>query len=416
MKKRYLTCAGIVSAAILAIMFAGILITGSFTIFPSVAIDPITDHRTGDLIVITGTTNLKENTRLELEITSASPLSGRESRVGATDAFIVRGTGMTNTWSGALDTSAIPPGEYLVKAYPMTIINVSTNRGDLLATTRFTLTNTTLDADRIKRQGEQHKSEFIRIDHIGTIFRGEKILVTGSTNLPAETELLYIMIPQSNTSVLKIDPKTRMREVQQGFTRSGLTPVLGDGYEGNHWSFAIDTTEFIQDEYEVIVTTDTISSDKIGKEGTFGTASMTVLESDLNLPPWPVPSVGSCQVIRIDPFPDTLSGKTQTITGTTSLPAGTELLFQVLPAEFKYGMNPASGNISGMITGAMGAVKVIQGPGGNNTWSLDINPSQLPPSEYLVNVSNDRIDSRTYETRYGNAFCSCRITITGDGA
>lgn len=412
MKKKYLTCAGIVAAAILAVMFAGILMTGSFTIFPTVAIDPIPIHATGDLVIITGTTNLKENTRIELEIISATPLYGRESRVGSTDAYIVRSGGMTNTWSGALDTSSIPPGEYLVKAYPMNIVNVTYNRGDLLATSRFMLTNATPDPDRIRRQGEQHMIEFIRIDHLGTVFRGEKILITGTTNLQAETELLYVVIPQSNTSVLKIDPKTGIREVQQGFTRSGLTPVLAGGYEGNHWSFAIDTAEFIQDEYEVIVTTDSVSPDKIGKEGTFGTTSMTVLEADLSLPPWPVPA-GSCQIIRIDPFPTVPTGETLTITGTTSLQPGTELLMQVLPVAFDVGMNPASGNTSGTMSGAMGAAKVNPGSSGNNTWSLEIDPSRLPPNEYLVNVSNDRIDSRTYETRYGNAYCSRRFTIEG---
>ena len=57
MKKKYLMYAGIISAAILVIMFIVILATGSFTIFPSAAIDPIPDHDTGDLVVITGTTN-----------------------------------------------------------------------------------------------------------------------------------------------------------------------------------------------------------------------------------------------------------------------------------------------------------------------------------------------------------------------
>jgi len=416
MRKSYLKYAGIVSAIILAIMFAGILMTGSFTIFPAVTVDPIPDHAAGDLVIITGTTNLKENTRLELETTSASPLPERESRVGATDAYIVRSGGMTNTWSGALDTLAIPPGEYRVNAYPLNTVNVSYSRGDLLATSRFTLTNATPDPDRITRRGEQHEIEFIKIDHIGMVYRGEKILITGTTNLPAETELLYLVIPQSNTSVLKIDPKTGMREVQQGFTRSGLTPVLGRAYEGNHWSFAIDTAEFIQDEYEIIVTTDSVSSEKIGKEGTFGTASMTIFEPDISLPPWTVPAAESCQVIRINPFPSIPTARAQTITGTTSLPAGTELLFQVLLAEFDVGMNPATGNMYGTITGATGYAEVIQGSGGNNTWSVDIDPSQLPPRDYLVNVSKDRIDSRTYETRYGNTFCSRRITITGDAA
>ena len=117
MKKKYLTWAGIVSAAILVIMFICILPTGSFTIFPTAAIDPIPDHAAGDLVVITGTTNYPAGTRLELEILMASPPPGERARVGATDAYIVRGTGMSNTWSGALDTSAIPPGEYLVNAY-----------------------------------------------------------------------------------------------------------------------------------------------------------------------------------------------------------------------------------------------------------------------------------------------------------
>ena len=111
MKKKYPTWAGILSAGILVILFLYILATGSFTIFPTAAIDPITDHAAGDLVVITGTTNYPAGTRLELDIVAVSPQSGERTRVGATDAYIVRGTGMSNIWSGALDTSRISPGE-----------------------------------------------------------------------------------------------------------------------------------------------------------------------------------------------------------------------------------------------------------------------------------------------------------------
>lgn len=411
MKKSYLKFAGIISAIVLAVMFAGILMTGSFTIFPAVTVDPIPDHAAGDLVVITGTTNLKENTRLDLEISPAAPLAGREPARWATDAYIERGSGMANTWSGALDTSAMPPGEYLVKIYPMNAVDSPYARGDLIAASHFTLTNAAPDPDRIIRWGEQHRIEFIRIDPTGMVYRGEKILITGITNLPENTTLLYAIIQQSNTSILKIDPKTGTQERRGGFTRTGLVPVLRGDDGINHWSFAIDSTEFIQDEYEVVVTTDSVKSEDIGKNGTFDTDKLTVMEADLGLPPWPASAAGSCQIIRIDPFPAILTGKSHTISGTTSLQAGTELLFQILPAEFEVGMSLATGNISGTMAGAIGSAEVFEGPGGNNTWSLVVDPSQLPAGEYLMNVSNDRIDSRTYETRYGNAYCSHRFTV-----
>lgn len=323
---------------------------------------------------------------------------------------------MTNTWSGALDTSAMPPGRYLVKIYPMNAVDSPYTKGDLIATSYFTLTNATPDPDRITRWGEQHRIEFIKIDHTGTVYRGEKILVTGTTNLPENTTLLYAIIQQSNTSLLRIDPKTGAQERRGGFTRTGLIPVQGGDDGINHWSFAIDSTEFIQDQYEMVVTTDTVKTEDIGRKGTFDTDQLTVLEADLSLPPWPASAAGSCQVIGIDPFPEILTGQPHTITGTTSLQPGTELLFQILPKEFDVSMNPVTGNIAGSMAGALGSAEVIQGPIGNNTWSLVVDPSRLPPGEYLVNVSNDRIDSRTFETRYGNAYCSQRFTVTGGSA
>ena len=82
MKKKYLTWAGIVAAGLLAILFASILLTGTFTLFPSASIDPIADRNAGDLMVITGTTNLPVGAELEIGIFPASgadpaPLPGQ---------------------------------------------------------------------------------------------------------------------------------------------------------------------------------------------------------------------------------------------------------------------------------------------------------------------------------------------------
>ncbi len=406
MKKKYLTYAGIVAAAILVIMFAGILATGSFAIFSTVTIDPIPDHPAGDLVTITGSTNIPAGMRLELDILTTSPTFG--IRAGGTDAFIVRGGGMSNTWSGALDTSAIPPGEYQVNAYQM---NGTFGRSSLLASSRLQLTNATPDPDQITRMGEQHKIDFIRIDHPGTISRGEKILISGKTNLPNGTGLLYLITQQSATSVFTVDPKTQKQDLREGLTRSGLiTTVLGeDGL--CHWSFALDSTEFIPDKYEVIVTQDTVKPENIGKEGTFDTESLTVLDaaSDLLTPPLPV--TGPCQSIMIDALPDTLANQRYTLTGTTSLQPGTELLFEILPATIEIAMNSDGMTASGV--GAVGSVDVISGTGNTNTWSADFDLSQFPPNEYAFNISTDRIDTRTYNRIYGNTYCSRKFNLTG---
>ena len=87
------------------------------------------------------------------------------------------------------------------------------------------------------------------------VIRGEKLLVTGMTNLPNDTELLYTVVQQSNISVFTIDPRTGTQATQAGLTRSGIIDVLPGTGGSNTWSFALDTTEFIPDRYEVIVAT-----------------------------------------------------------------------------------------------------------------------------------------------------------------
>lgn len=408
MKKKYLTWAGIVSAAILVIMFAGILLSGSFTVFSTVTIDPIPDHAVGDLVVITGTTNHMAGTRLELDIVNVSPAPGKRPRAGGTDAFIVRGGGMANRWSGALDTSAIPPGEYLVKAY---WIN-ETVRSDLLATSRLRLTGTR-PALTASPGAVANQTPFITVNPPGTLWRGEKLLVTGTTSLPEETELLYLVIQQSNTSVFTVDPKTGNQEERAGFTRSGIISVLPGTGGVNRWSFAIDSTEFLQDQYQVIVTLETISTENIGKEGPFGTAPLIVKEASLDLPPWPV--TGPCQAITIDAFPDRWINRTYTITGTTSFPPGTELLVELMPTEIGLTIDMGTKQQVASMSGAMGGVTVEKGNGSANLWALTLDQGRMDPGQqhYLVNASNNRIDNRTYARIEGGTYCSKRLVLPG---
>jgi hypothetical protein len=254
MKKQYLTAAGIVSAVLLAAIFICILLTGTFTIFPAVAIDPVPDHAAGDLVVITGTTNLPTGTRLDLDIFTLPSGSGNSLHVGSTDAYIVRGTGLSNTWSGALDTSGLPPGDYIVNACPPATENPAPSKGSCLASSRLRLTGTGSLPSQVSA-GDGNRTEYISVNSPGTVVRGEKLLVNGTTNLPNDTDLLYMVIQQSDISVFTIDSKTGTQVTQAGFTRSGLIGVLPGTGSSNTWSFALDTTEFIPDRYEVVVAT-----------------------------------------------------------------------------------------------------------------------------------------------------------------
>jgi len=409
MKKKYLTWAGIVSAGILMVMFAGILLSGSFSIFSSVTIDPIPDHAVGDLVVITGTTNRMAGTVLELNIIAVSPANGTNPRTAVTDAFIVRGGGMSNTWSGALDTSAIPPGEYRVNAY---WIN-ETVRSDLLASSGFMLTGTKPVPSVSPATGDR-QAPYITINHPGTLRSGDILHITGTTNLPEGTELTYLIIQQSNTSVFTVDPKTKNKEVREGLTQTGIMSVLTGTGGVNRWSFAVDSTEFIPSDYFVIVTLASISPEKIGIQWPYDTAPLYVKEPIPENTPAPVRDTTPCRSITINVFPDKWINQSFRITGTTTFPPGTELFVQIVPTEYDLNMNMGVKSPASSMSGAAGMVIVEEGWGNTiNLWSLTLSKGHMDPGQrnYLVNVSNDRIDNQTYATIYGDTFCSKRLVL-----
>jgi hypothetical protein len=409
MKKKYLRYAGIISAIVLVTMFAGILLTGSFSFFSPATIDPIPDHATGDLVVITGTTTHMAGTFMRLDILAVSPDPGTNSGVGSTDAFIVRGGGMSNTWSGTLDTSSIPRGEYQVNAY---WIN-ETIRSDLLATSRFRLTGTVPAPTGSPGTGE-NQPPYIRMNHPGTLWRGEQLQVTGTTNLPVDTRLIYMIIKQSNLSVFTVDPKTGTKEVREGLTQTGTMSVLPTTDGVNRWSFAEDSTAFIPSDYFIIVTLESISPEKIGIKSPFDTAPLYVKEVTVDTAPSPVRDVTPCKTITILEFPDHWINQNFRITGTTRFPPGTELLVQVIPTEYDLTMNPDVKVYASSMSGAEGMVTVEEGWGNNvNFWSLTLDKSHMDPNQrnYLVNVSNSRTDNRTYETIAGDTYCSKRLVL-----
>jgi hypothetical protein len=288
MKKRYLTWAGILSAGVLAILFIYILTTGSFTIFPSATIEPVADLHAGEMLVITGTTNLPAGEKLFVQSNRTPRLPDTDpaiSRFGRT-VSIIQGTGLSNTWSFAMDTTAVAPGEYNVyisRWIPLNASNASYRIGDLLATSRFRLTVATSTLTQ-PGSADTNQTVYITVKSPGTRQLGEKFFLTGTTSLPADTELLLVVEQLDNVGTFTIDPKTQEKTERAGHTETSLLGVLPGTNGINRWSTVVDTTNFIPGNYLVNIST-TKGSFEAGNFTTgdiFGSSSLIVLELTAN--------------------------------------------------------------------------------------------------------------------------------------
>lgn len=85
----------------------------------------------------------------------------------------------------------------------------------------------------------------------------------------------------------------------------------------------------------------------------------------------------------IDPIGDHYVGDKFTITGSTNLAAGDELMVEVVSSSFK----PTEKSQSGEFSGTSGTVSVVPGTGGYNRWSFDVDATGFKPDEYIVKVS-----------------------------
>jgi hypothetical protein len=222
---------------------------------------------------------------------------------------------------------------------------------------------------------------FISVDPVSDKNVGEQFTITGTTNLPAGSEIMVDIHPSSldlNTGMVS-DPKTgAAMRLDGSMVVTGMFTVDKNPDGIATWSFDVPSAKFLTGEYTAIVFV--YNKNKPGPGDISGVTKFTVKQG----PATPVTG----QFIRIDPVGDKNIGDTFAITGTTNLPAGSEILFQVYPLSFvPDSTNPQTGAQSGMFTGATGTVAVKQGTGDTNTWSADLDLSTFQSMEYLVNVS-----------------------------
>jgi hypothetical protein len=116
----------------------------------------------------------------------------------------------------------------------------------------------------------------------------------------------------------------------------------------------------------------------------------------------------------INPVGDQYVGDQFTLSGSTNLATGDELMVEVISSSFK----PTDKSQSGEFSGISGVVKVVPGSGGYNRWSFDIDTTTFKPDEYIVRVSGivQDVTASTYFTLLeGPRPVTSTATVTATG-
>jgi hypothetical protein len=90
----------------------------------------------------------------------------------------------------------------------------------------------------------------------------------------------------------------------------------------------------------------------------------------------------------IDPIGDHAVGDKFTISGSTNLAVGDNLMVEITSSSFR----PTQKSAPGGFSGANGMVTVVPGTGGYNRWSFAVDAATFQPDEYIVKVSGITVD------------------------
>ncbi len=242
--------------------------------------------------------------------------------------------------------------------------------------------------------GSSTVKPFISVDPVSNKNIGDRFDVTGTTNLPAGTELLFEVYPAS-FNPQTTDPGTGTQSgVFTGAT--GVMKVTGGTAGFNTWAFDLNTSTFGPMEYFVNVsqvTGDPAKGDfRTGPA--YGTAIFNVMApSRPEKPATPL----SPAAVTFKPIGDRKAGGNFTIAGITSLPAGTNLFWEILPDPG----TPPTGVDLKADTGIMANNQVMQGDARSNRISLDVDMKDFRKGKYVVIVASLSGDPSTVDPATG---------------
>ena len=204
-----------------------------------IRIDPVADKTTGDLLIVSGSTNFPAGTILMVQAGSSGVGYG-------SDTIVREGTGGVNRFSSPVDTAILKPGTQKISVTNMKgdLAKGDYGLGTVNGTASFTLKGTYL-VEETPVQATITKDDYICINAIGDRSVGDQFLITGTTSLPAGTGLIWEVMPYTGTipTGLDLDAKGIMAN----------NPVTkGDG-TANRVSLAVDMSNFTPGEYIALV-------------------------------------------------------------------------------------------------------------------------------------------------------------------
>jgi hypothetical protein len=229
---------------------------------PYISIDPVGEKNLGDLIVISGITNLPEHTMIFLY--RADGTSGEETLMA--NKPVLAGPGGINRWKFALDSSGYSPG---TRYY-----TVSNGKKDVSESVQVTLRGTARGAiTPIFYAGAATGTDgapVITVQPIGDRKQGDVFLISGTTTLPEGTLLMYKVYPDYFEDPSKRSAASTARP--SGIAGDTIV-TRGDGAT-NKWSCALDTGGYEKSRYIVNITT--ISEDNL-RTDVFGSAEFAIM-------------------------------------------------------------------------------------------------------------------------------------------
>jgi hypothetical protein len=201
-----------------------------------IRIDAIADKTTGDLLVVTGSTNIPAGTILMIQ---AGNYGG--------SATVHEGTGGVNRFSAPVDTFGLKPGSVTITVTRMegSVTTGEYQLGTTSGKATFTLKGTFLGTEEAV-QPAITGDDYILINAIGDRKVGEQFLITGTTSLPVGTNIIWQVIPESGT------PKTSIDMTAENGIMANNGVTKGEG-TSNRVSLAVDMDGFPAGNYIVLV-------------------------------------------------------------------------------------------------------------------------------------------------------------------
>ena len=353
-----------------------------------VRINPVTNAKFGEALTISGTSNLPNGTNLLVQVYPASfeqsiPDNGVFS--GAEGAVDVRtGSGGVGTWSLDIDTSQLQPTKYLVNVSVLVAMNPP---GDIETRDPSDRTMFTIQpglGNAAHPGSDNAVAGGILIDPVKDTVQGKQLLeVTGKTNLSAGTDLLVKINPVT-TQDGKLTADLKCTE-----NAAVIKVVKGDGIN-NRFHVWLDTRSLPLSDHIVTISEMQDPSEGILSEtrgcsgsaifnliaGTYGTTPSGQSVTDLSVPG-----------IFINPVDDVTAGDTVIISGTTTLPAGSEFLIQVIRDpmdETAIRKNTANPEFRATISAVRGSST------GTNLFSVPVQTKGFSPGRHILSASADK--------------------------